>query len=586
VGVWAGSLRLAELSRVGRAGADTSAHGFVTDRQGRVVAHQVAAHYVQYQTDLSAAAPVQAALRGQRGAGRVHNPIERVEELSAWVPLDDTGWAVVYQEPVRSAAAPIRALAWNIVPFAGGIATVLGVAGLLVALRIVRPIRQLTREAGRIGSGAPRFQVETTAGDEVGRLAAALNRMVAALGEKDAALRERAEALERAVLELESASRSKDEFLATLSHELRTPLHAVYGWARLLRSQALDADTTARALESIERNAAAQAQLIGDLLDISRIVSGKMRLAVESVSLHDVVRAAIDTVRLAADAKGVRLQAVLDPLAGPVMGDAERLQQVVWNLLVNAVKFTSKGGRVQAQLRRVDSHVELLVDDTGVGIAADVLPHVFERFRQADSSSTRTHGGLGIGLALVRHLVELHGGTVHAHSGGEGTGATFVVRLPIAPVSPLIADEGSERARGGATSPTPLGPALAGIQVLVVDDDPDGAELIATVLSHGGAAVRTCASAAEALAQFEKSRPDVLVSDIEMPGEDGYALIRRIRALPAARGGNVPAAAITGYGRTEDRVRALAAGFTTHVPKPVDPVELAAVVHSLARQGG
>jgi signal transduction histidine kinase/ActR/RegA family two-component response regulator len=585
LGIWAGSLRLAELSRVGRANVRSrEEHGFLTDHRGRVVAHQSQARYVQHQTDFSSVPAVRAALAGDRGTGRFQNPIERIEQLTAWVPLGETGWAVVYEQPVASALAPIRSLTRNIMTFAAAIAVGLGLVGLALARRVVRPIERLTRAAEHVGTTVPHFEVPVTGSAEVGRLAEALNRMGAVIAEKDATLRQRAEELERLVQELEAAGRAKDEFLATLSHELRTPLNAVYGWARVLRAEALNPATGARALEAVERNAAALAQLIDDLLDVSRIVTGKMRLDVRTVDPGEVVRAALDTVRLAAEAKGVRLYSVLDPRAGPIKGDPERLQQIVWNLLVNAVKFTPRGGRVHVHLQRINSHVELVVNDSGQGIAPEVLPHIFERFRQAESGSARSHTGLGIGLALVRHLVELHGGSVHAHSEGEGKGATFVVNLPLLAVEalPIAGEHVHPAARTGRAGGR--GPDLDGVRVLVVDDDLDSLDLMAAVLGQRGAIVTSCATASAALEEFERACPDVLLSDIEMPGEDGYSLIRRIRARSPARGGKVPAAAITAYGRMEDRVRALSAGFTMHVAKPVEPSELTAVVASLARQ--
>jgi signal transduction histidine kinase len=435
-----------------------------------------------------------------------------------------------------------------------------------------------------VGTTVPHFEVPVTGSAEVGRLAEALNRMGAAIAEKDATLRQRAEELERLVQELEAAGRAKDEFLATLSHELRTPLNAVYGWARVLRAEALNPATGARALEAVERNAAALAQLIDDLLDVSRIVTGKMRLDVRTVDPGEVVRAALDTVRLAAEAKGVRLHSVLDPRAGPIKGDPERLQQIVWNLLVNAVKFTPRGGRVHVHLQRINSHAEIVVNDSGKGITPEVLPHIFERFRQAESGSARAHSGLGIGLALVRHLVELHGGSVHAHSEGEGKGATFVVKLPLLAMEalPIDGEQVHPSARTGRSAGR--GPDLGGVRVLVVDDDVDSLDLMTAVLGQRGAIVTACPNASAAFEEFDRACPDVLLSDIEMPGEDGYSLIRRIRARPPTLGGKVPAAAITAYGRMEDRVRALSAGFTMHVAKPVEPSELTAVVASLARQ--
>ena len=387
---------------------------------------------------------------------------------------------------------------------------------------------------------------------------------------------------QRARAAAEAASRAKDEFLAVLSHELRTPLNAVYGWAHILRSGDLRGDAVTRALDIIMRNANAQVQLIDDMLDVSRIVTGKMRLDVHAVDLKAVVEAAIDAVRPAADAKELRVQVVLDPQAFGIAGDPDRLQQVVWNLLINAVKFTARGGRIQVLLQRESSHVEISVSDTGQGIAPDVLPHVFERFQQGDSTSTRRHTGLGLGLALVRHLVELHGGTVQAASAGEGQGATFTVKLPIAIAR---ADEPAQpRPVSERLSQTPpvTGQALRGLRILVVDDDRDGLEMVATMLMNSGAEVRTCPSAAEGLDAMRTWRPDVLISDIEMPREDGYSFIRRVRAMDGGAFARTPAVALTAYGRVQDRLRTLSAGFSMHVPKPVDPAELTIVVANLA----
>ncbi|MBI1734465.1 MAG: response regulator [Candidatus Rokubacteria bacterium] len=396
---------------------------------------------------------------------------------------------------------------------------------------------------------------------------------------------DRARALEReqaAREEAEVANRAKDEFLAVLSHELRTPLNAVFGWARMLRGGGLDAETGKRAVEVIERNATAQLQLIEDLLDISRIITGKMRLDVRPVDLAAIVATAVDSVRPAADAKGIRLQTALDPRAGPMLADPDRLQQVVWNLLSNAVKFTPRGGRVEVTVRRVDGHVEIAVSDSGQGIAPAMLPYVFDRFRQGDSSSTRAHGGLGLGLALVRHLAELHGGTVTAHSEGVDQGATFVVSLPITMIR-AETEDGEHPAAPPAVA-TSLARSLSGVRVLAVDDDPDALELCATMLREAGAEVAIAVSAADAIARARDWRPAVLVSDIEMPGEDGYALLRRVQALERETGTRIAAVALTAYGRIEDRVRTLAAGFALHLPKPVDPAELVAVVGALARR--
>jgi CheY-like chemotaxis protein len=367
----------------------------------------------------------------------------------------------------------------------------------------------------------------------------------------------------------------KDQFLATLSHELRTPITAVYGWARMLRDARLDPAMQARAMEAIERNAHAQVQLIDDLLDMSRIMNGKLRLDVRPVDVAAVIEAALDTVRPAADAKGVRLQSVVDPRAAPIMGDPDRLQQVVWNLLVNAVKFTPRGGRVQTTLRRVNSHVEIVVADTGVGIDPAFVPKLFERFRQAD----RQQGGLGIGLALVRHLVELHGGTVSAASPGVGHGATFAVEIPLAAAMPTAA------ATPLALAPAPsAAPSLDGVDILVVDDDTDTRDLLSAILGTAGGRVRTADSAAAALRALETRTPAVVISDIEMPDTDGYELVRQIRQRPREAGGSVPVIALTAYSGLPARIRVLEAGFDMHIPKPVDPVELIAVLGRLVQR--
>jgi signal transduction histidine kinase len=406
-------------------------------------------------------------------------------------------------------------------------------------------------------------------------------------GERIARANERAQLVEherQARAEAETASRSKDEFLAILSHELRTPLNAIFGWARMLQSGRLEGDSAAQALDVIVRNADMQVQLIDDLLDVSRIVAGSMRLDVQPVDLRAVVQAALDAVKPAAAAKEIRLRSVLDPRALGATGDPSRLQQVMWNLLVNAVKFTPKGGRVEVHLQRSNSHVEVVVSDTGQGIRPEMLPHVFERFRQADSTSTRAHAGLGIGLALVRHLVELHGGTVRAESPGEGKGARFTVRLPLSATSIEPTPELQTRINPTArTLPraTP-GPSLRGVRVLAVDDDRDSLDLIARVVAGVEGEARTSASAAEGLRVLREWRPDVLVSDIEMPDEDGYTFIRKVRGLDVSQGGKTPAVALTAYGRTQDRLRTLSAGYSMHVPKPVDPVELITIIASLA----
>jgi len=382
--------------------------------------------------------------------------------------------------------------------------------------------------------------------------------------------------------EAERASRMKDEFLATLSHELRTPLSAVLGWAQVLRRGKLDAGGVAEGLDVIERNARAQAQIIEDLLDMSRIISGRLRLDVQLVKIAEVIEEALATVRPAAEAKGIRIQTLLDPRAGPVRGDPARLQQVVWNLLSNAIKFTPRGGRVQVALERINSHLEISISDSGQGIEPEFLPIVFERFRQADQTTTRRHGGLGLGLALVKQFVELHGGSVEVKSAGRGSGSTFVVQLPLAVVHEARLETDFHPRAARALPLGGSGISLGGVRVLIVDDEPDARALLRRLLEDSGAEVSTTGSANEALDTLEHFRPHVVVSDIGMPERDGYELIQDIRSRGPARGGGVPAIALTAFARSEDRTRALLAGYQMHVAKPVEPSELVASVASLA----
>ncbi|QLE50190.1 PAS domain S-box protein [Nostoc sp. C057] len=395
---------------------------------------------------------------------------------------------------------------------------------------------------------------------------------------------EREQLLERekaARADAEAANRMKDEFLATLSHELRTPLNAILGWTQLLRNRKFDEATTARALETIERNTKSLTQLIEDVLDVSRIIRGTLHLSIHRIKLVPLVEAAIDTVRPAAEAKEINIKCKFDPEVGVVVGDTNRLQQVVWNLLSNAVKFTPKGGTVDVQLERIESSVQIRVSDTGAGIAAEFLPHVFERFRQADSSSTRSHGGLGLGLAIVRHLVELHGGTVSVESLGVGQGATFIVNLPMKAVYVEANTAEQPSSLVDVAEANNYLPRLDDLRVLIVDDEADARHLLTTILGQYGAQVIAAASACEALLALQQFRPHILVSDIGMPQQDGYALIRQVRALPTDQGGRIPAVALTAYARAEDRTQALLAGFQLHVPKPVNPSELAVVVANL-----
>ena len=396
----------------------------------------------------------------------------------------------------------------------------------------------------------------------------------AALVVEDVARRIRL-ALDRIQLyrEAQEANRLKDEFLSTLSHELRTPLNAIFGWARILGGRDLD-QGTAHAVKVIERNAEAQIRLIEEILDVSRIITGKMTLAMDTVDLRSIVHATIDTVRPAIQAKRIRFEESVGAEALLVCADAHRLQQVFWNLLSNALKFTPTDGVIRVALRRTNGSVEFEITDSGVGIHREVLPFVFDRFRQADSSTTRTHGGLGLGLAIVKHIVELHGGSVRAVSPGEGSGATFIIDLPIADQHPAPAPDGS---RGRETPDRPVSSMLRGRVVLVVEDHEDAREIIAGVLEAAGAQVLTASSTSEAVERVAHVKPDVLVADVGLPDEDGYALLNRLRALYP----DVPAVALTAYARTTDRDRALAAGFQQHVIKPVDPHELVRILVSM-----
>jgi PAS domain S-box-containing protein len=459
-------------------------------------------------------------------------------------------------------------------------------------LRVAAAEGRFVDEGWRVRKDGSRFWAHVTITalrDDAGRL-----RGFAKLT-RDLTERKRTEALEasgaerEAMLEAERnarllAQRSakiKDEFLATLSHELRTPLNAILGWAQLLRSRKEPEPAEfQRAMEVIERNARAQVRLIDDLLDLSRIMSGRFRLDVQQVALSDVVRGVLDSIEPTAQAKSVRLESVLDPRSVIVSGDPARLQQVFWNLLSNAVKFTPKGGKIQVLLQRVNSHIEFSVSDTGIGIPAGFLPHVFERFSQKDSSTHREFGGLGLGLAISKQLVDLHGGSIQAKSLGEGQGATFVVMLPL-----IILGKGGDRAErihptaAEVSEAIPL-PKLDGVRVLVVDDEADALELIKRVLEQQGALVSTARSAEEALQRLESEIPDALISDIGMPGVDGYQFLRRMRAAEP-KGQRIPALALTAFARPDDRKHAILAGYQAHLAKPFDMAELAIVVAGL-----
>jgi len=403
------------------------------------------------------------------------------------------------------------------------------------------------------------------------------------IAERKQAEEERAQLLVReqaARAEAEQANRTKDEFLATLSHELRTPLSAILGWSHLVRTGKLDEPQMSRAFETIERNARSQSQLIDDLLDVSRIITGKLQIESRPIDLCAVIEAAVDAVRPASEAKDIQFETALDAEACTVSGDANRLQQIFWNLFSNAIKFTPAGGRVSVALKRVEDRVQVSVSDSGVGITPEFLPYIFDRFRQADGSTTRVHGGLGLGLSIVQHLVQLHGGSVSVESEGQDRGANFIVNLPLAADVPVDAIEngaGAETESNGL--PAGFSKLLEGVRILVVDDEADSRDLVKAILTRCGSEVRCCESAATALETFREWKPDLLVSDIGMPNEDGYALLKKLRKLKLKRAKEIPAVALTAYVTDDDRARTLAAGYQMHVAKPIEPE---ALVRSIA----
>ncbi|HEX2163683.1 MAG TPA: response regulator [Thermoanaerobaculia bacterium] len=450
--------------------------------------------------------------------------------------------------------------------------------------RLLRSVRHAVERVGlerRVAEHARELQrahdrLEEQVAQRTAQLEATNEELRREIAVRQRAEEEKAELLVRereARREAEAANRLKDEFLATLSHELRTPLNAILGWAAILVRPGLDRDTVQRAAEVIERNSRAQAQLVSDLLDVSGIITGKTRLELGPVDVGAVVERVVESVLPAAEGKRIELAVDVAPELPAIVADPARLQQVIWNLVANAVKFTGEEGHVRVAARRDGDGIEVEVTDDGPGIPAEFLPFVFERFRQRDSSTTRAHGGLGLGLAIVRHLVELHGGSVAAESAGEGSGSSFRVRLPARLAAP--AGGGEPAARAAAS--------LAGVKVLVVEDEPDTRELCRVLLEAEGARVQLSASAESALAEVERFRPDVVLSDIGLPGEDGYSFLRRLRALPADRGGAVPAAAMTAYAGEADVDRARQVGYALHLAKPVTPDHLIATVAELAR---
>ena len=483
-----------------------------------------------------------------------------IEVVRGFRPMPEIGGGCIVAEVSQTEAFAAAATLGRHILVAIALIAIAGILlSVIIADRIGAPIRRLQESAHRLQAGDFETALEPSGPAEIRDLTEAFQGMTRSLRASHDSLA--------------AADRLKDEFLATLSHELRTPLNAIRGWTALLRDMPPDSPRLARGLEVIDRNAKAQADLVSDLLDMSRVIRGTLRLVPTRIDLADVVRTAIDTLRPAADAKGVVFDVHLVSCA--MTADPGRIQQVAANLLSNAVKFTPAGGVVTIALTRRASEVELVVSDTGPGIPPDFLPHVFEPFRQADAGPARPHGGLGLGLAIARRLVELHGGSVHAGAREKGTGATFVVRLPTVRAAEIVEFlEPDDAVRPSA---------LEAVRVLVVEDHADTRELVAAVLADHGARVDTASSAGEAFDIFRAAIPDVVVADIGLPGEDGYTFIRRIRALGPNEGGAVPAVALTAYARTEDRNQALASGFNAHLPKPVDRADLIGCIAALTR---
>ena len=537
-----------------------------------VDAHGVSLMPVRYQTqaapsDLRTMKPVQQCLAGG-GGEMLTRDYRDTMVISGFRPTPViSGGCIVANLQYSDALVPIRRLGRTFMYASVGFVLLAIVLSLMVSHAIAKPIARLAASARAIQEG--RFDQLVRGGGpaEVRQLARTFATMALSIG--DLVQREHT-----ARLEAEAGSRHKDDFLATLSHELRTPLTAILGWASIITHGRVNETQTTRAMRAIERNARRQARLVDELLDVSRMVRGQIRLNLSAVSLKAVVDEALESMRPAVEAKKLDLIKRLDAPTHTVRGDADRLQQVVWNLVSNAVRFTPQGGRIEVSLREADEQVEIHVADTGIGIHPDFVPHVFERFRQADSSTTRAHGGLGLGLAIVRHLVELHGGTVIAESAGEGQGAAFTVRLPVRADVPAIA-------QGGESTDRPDTPTLRGKRVLVVDDDPDAREVLRAMLENAGATVATTASAVETRAIIARMRPDLLIADIGMPGEDGYSLIRSVRALESDMTGHVPAIALTAHARAEDIDRAFESGFQVHVAKPVDASQLLSTIATL-----
>jgi signal transduction histidine kinase/ActR/RegA family two-component response regulator len=571
VGVLAGALRLAELSRLGPTSRrPSSRYGLLTDRRGLVIAHEARPEYVRYQTDLTALAPVRAALAGTAGAGRFRDPLTRTEQFGAWVPMPGTGWAILQVEPVAAAFAPIerlsRVLGWT----TAAVAVLLGGLAFAYVRPLVSRIHELAARAERISMGGAGGAVPVAARrDELDQLAAAFNRMSAGLAARDEALRARLDELARANRRLAQANEAKDRFVAMLGHELRNPLGAIASAAEVLRLVGSTDDTASRSQEIIARQVGHLTRMVDDLLDASHLASGRVVLQREPVNLAECVTralAALRTSRLAGH------QVTWQSTAAWVKADATRLEQVATNLLVNAVKYTPVGGRIAVSVAAEDDWAVLQVADDGIGIPADLLPRVFDLFVQGDREPHRSPGGLGLGLTVVRRLVELHGGRVEARSEGPGTGACFTVRLL--------------RIAAPADCPPEAPAVLAGPprRVLIVEDNADAREMLRRWLELAGHDVRVAVDGPSGVAAALASAPDVALIDLGLPGLDGYEVARRIRA--SAPGAAVRLVAVTGYGQQEDRARAHAAGFDAHLVKPVDVAQLADVLGLAAAASG
>jgi signal transduction histidine kinase/ActR/RegA family two-component response regulator len=577
------SLRVTE--QLIKTGANAKLKAYLVDNQGRVIAHPDA-NLVKTFADHSQLPPVAALLKQQMAFGGLHYWDESQWQLAGYAQVPELGWGIVVERPISDVLVALNARRNRDFQTLLAVAAIALIIGLQVARRLSHSLTALAYATDQLATGDTQAPLPRSTITEVAHLsqvfAAMRDRLTKRTAERDQMEQERENLLQRertARKEAETANRIKDEFLAVLSHELRSPLNPILGWSKLLQTRQLEPQAIKRALETIERNAKLQTQLIDDLLDVSRILRGKLALNICAVDLVTVIDAAVETVRLSAEAKGIKIQKKFASQVGLVSGDAGRLQQIVWNLLSNAVKFTPSGGRIEICLKQVGAEAQMQVKDTGKGISPDFLPHVFEYFRQEDGTITRKFGGLGLGLAIVRYLTELHGGTVEADSEGEGLGATFTVNLP------LLGSKEKEQPRCGEIHPhTALPPnCLTGLHILVVDDDIDTRNFVAFLLEQAGAKVTAVTAASEAIPALTQFQPDVLLSDIGMPEMDGYMLMRQIRMLPAEQGGQVKAIALTAYAGDFNQKQALQAGFQRHIVKPIEPEALILAVATLAK---